>query len=182
MSERPSAATAFLILVRDLCQLRRGPENMPYSPALLGLLIAASVILDLMTGALTDDASNMLARSLLSTALVLGLCWIALAVRRLSSRYVQTATAVIACSIAFSLLILPIVWLASPLPATPEQLTPLQMLASWVALAILVWSLVVTAHILKHALEAPFLLGFALALAWWVAVHATDQALFGAAA
>ena len=66
-------------------------------------------------------ATMRCARSLVSTALVLALCWIALAMRQLGNRYVQTASALVACSIVFSLLCCRSPWLAGPMPARPRS-------------------------------------------------------------
>jgi hypothetical protein len=179
MSSNESRFAALAYLVRDLCQLKRGPEDMPYSPALLVALVAASVVLDVATGAVFggDDA---LAHSLVSTALVLALAWAALHVRKLGNRYVQTASALVACGLVFSLLVLPLGWLAHPMPEAANALTPLQVLLGWAVLALFVWNLVVFAHIMRRALEAPFGLAFAIVIAWAVADWALGRALFGA--
>jgi hypothetical protein len=66
-------------------------------------------------------------------------------------------------------------------PSPPAQLTPLQVLLGWVMLAIVAWNLVVNAHIVRRALDAPFALGLALALAWFIADLALERALFDAA-
>jgi hypothetical protein len=181
MSPNDSRFAALAHLVRDLCQLRRGPEDMPYSPALLAALIAASVVLDLATGA-AFDGDDTLARSLVSTALVLALAWVALRIRKLDHRYVQTASALVACGLVFSLLVLPLGWLAHPMPANATALTPLQVLLGWGVLALFVWNLVVFAHILRRAIDAPFGLAFAIVIAWAVADWALGHALFDAAA
>jgi hypothetical protein len=180
MNRRESAAANFAILVCDLCQLKRGPEEMPYSTTLLGALVAASVLLDVAAAFLLGDASSVLPRSLVSTTLVLALCWIALATRHLANRYMQTAGSLIACSIAFSLLILPFAWLAGPPPPEHASLTPLQTLLGWAMLAIVVWNLAVNAHILRRALDAPYAFGVVLALTWAVADWALGRALFDA--
>jgi len=181
MTDRPSPFASFALLVRDLCQLRRGPEEIAYSPVLLGVLIGLSVLIDVASGSLFPGvADDVLARSLVSTGLLLALCWIALRIRRLDNRYVQTACALIACSIVFSLLVLPLAWLAGPAPSAPAQLTPLQTLLWWGMLALLVWNLAVNAHIMRRALDAPFALGLALAFAWAVAGWAVGHALFDA--
>lgn len=169
---------AFLRLVRDLCQLRRGPEDMPYAPQLLMGLILASVLLDMALGAALGVEGSILPRSLMSTALILGLCWTALTARGLGARFVQAASALIACAMVFSLLMLPIAALTGAPPETPEQLTPVQVLLAWTALAVIVWKLSVDAHILRHALNAPFALGFLLAVAWAVADWALGRAVF----
>jgi hypothetical protein len=171
----------FARLVLDLCRWRRGPQDLPYSPNLLALLIGASVALDLLLASVLHDTDNILARSLLSTAIVLGLCWIALALRSLRNRYVQAATALVACGMLFSLLQLPLAWLAGPAPATAASLSPLQVLLGWLMLALLVWKLSVDAHIMRHAMEAPYGLAFALVTAWLIAYWALDRAWFGAA-
>jgi hypothetical protein len=181
MNRRRYSFADFAILVRDLCQLRRSPQDVPYSTALLVLLIAGGIAIDVASGFLIENASNVLARSLLSSALVLSLCWIALAVRGLTNRYVQTATALAACGVAFSLLALPVVWMMGALPIPPEAPKPHQVLLGWAMLGLLLWSLAVNAHILRNALDGPFALGLALATAWAVADWALAHALFDAA-
>jgi hypothetical protein len=179
MSVNDSRFAALACLVRDLCQLRRGPEEMPYSPALLALLVAASVVLDVATGALFGG-NDVFARSLVSTALVLALSWAALEVRRFGNRYVQTASALVACGLAFSLLALPLGWLAHPIPSTATVLTPAQVLLGWAVLALFVWNLSVFAHIMRRAIESSFGLAFAIVVAWAVADWALGRVLFDA--
>ena len=181
MNGRGNPLLHLVVVVRDLCQLRRGPQDLPYSPVLLALLIAASILIDLASGTVISGASNVLPRSLVSTSLVLGLCWIALSIRRLGSRFVQTASAVIACSIVISLLAVPIVWLAGAPPASGQPPAPLQVLLAWAMLALIVWNVAINANIVRHALEAPFAFGVALATAWLLADWALGRVLFDAA-
>ena len=181
MSRRESPLAHLALLVRDICQLRRGPEDMPHSTVLFGVLVASSIALDLLTDRFLGGMPNILARSLVSTGLLLGLCWIALAIRHLGNRYVQTACALIACGMLFSLLLLPLALLAGhSFAQAAAQLTPSQMLIGWAMLGVIVWNLVVNAHIVRRALDAPFALGFALALAWALADWALAHALFDA--
>ncbi|HEY6985827.1 MAG TPA: hypothetical protein VH375_07080 [Rhodanobacteraceae bacterium] len=182
MSRRESPFTNFAFLVRDICQLRRGPEDMPHSPALLGILIAASVTLDCLVDAFLDRVSNVLGRSLVSAGLLLALCWIALYLRHLRNRYVQTATALFACGIVFTLLILPLAWLGGLSGRGAIELAPgLELLLGLAMLAVVIWNLAVNAHILRHALDAPFAFAFLLALIWAVADLALGHALFDSA-
>ena len=181
MSRREAPFVQIATLVRDLCQLRRGPEEMPYSKRLFATLVGASIALDIASGIALGEPSHVLGRSLVSTGLVLALCGIALGIRGLGNRYVQTASALVACSMFFSLLVLPLAWLAGPTPSPPAQLSPTQVLIGWAVLAIVLWSLLVAAHIIRRALDAPFVFGFALALAWALADWALGSALFDAA-
>jgi hypothetical protein len=179
MPSNESGFAALAHLVRDLCQLKRGPEDMPYSPALLAMLTAASIGLDVATGALFGGG-DVLAHSLVSTALVLALAWAALAVRKLGNRYVQTASALVACGLVFSLLVLPLGWLAHPMPAAATALTPAQVLLGWAVLGVFIWNLAVFAHIVRRAIESSFGLAFAIVIAWAVADWALGHVLFDA--
>lgn len=180
MNRRESPFVRFAFLVRDICQLRRGPEDLPYSPALLGVLVAASIALDCLVDAFLDRVSNVLARSLVSTGLLLALCWIALRLRKLDNRYVQTASALVACGgIVFTLLIVPLAWIAGLSTRGQIELAPgPEFLLGLAMLAVVVWNLAVNAHILRRALEASFAFAFLLALIWAIADLALGHALF----
>jgi len=180
MSPNPSRFAALAYLVRDLCQFRRGPEDMPHSPALLAALIAASIAIDIAAGSVMGADNDRVAHVLVSTTLILALAWVALTMRRLGHRYVQTASALVACSIAFSLLVLPLEWLAGPPPVPPAPVPPLQTLLWTAMLAIVVWNLAVNAHIVRRAIEAPYGIAFAIVVTWAIADWALAHALFDA--
>ena len=170
----------FVVRIANLCRFRGGPQDLPHNPSMLGVLLVASVLLDLTAASLLDIGDNPLARSLLSTALLLALCWIALAIRGLLNRYIQTAIALVACSMVFSVLIVPLSWLFGK-PAGAEALSPVQTLVAWLGLSVLIWKITVDAHNVRQAIDAPFWLGFSLALAWSAADFALSRILFAAA-
>lgn len=170
-----------VVRIANLCRFRGGPQDLPHSPGLLGVLLVTSVVLDLTTASLLDIGDNPLARSLFSTALLLALCWIALGVRGTLNRYVQTATALIACSIVFSVLIVPLAWLFGKPESAAAALTPQQTLAAWLGLGVLIWKIAVDGHNVRQAIDAPFWLGFSLALSWAIADFAFGRILFAAA-
>jgi hypothetical protein len=170
-----------LLLLRDLCQLRRGPQDMPHSPRLLIGVCIASLLLQLGIVRVLGIAGDALGAGVLSLAFNLGVLYLLLNLRGLTSRFVQAALALLCCAMVFSLLSLPIVLLAGGHPPTPEQVTPLQLLLGLVALPIVVWKLVVDAHILRHSMNLPFLGGLAVALLWLVAELAFGAAIGGAA-
>ena len=165
----------------DLCRLRGGPQDLPHAPVLLVILLGAGTALDLAIGQAMNHGDNALARSLLSSVVVLGLCWIALAIRRLPHRYVQTASALLACSLVFSLVQLPLALLAGPPPASAAELSSLQILLGWLTLALFVWQISVDAHIMRHAMDGSLGLAFALIVSWVLAYWALDGVLFGGA-
>lgn len=171
----------FVIRIANLCRFRGGPQDLPHNQNLLVVLLAASVILDLTTANLLDIGDNALARSLFSTSLLLALCWIALGIRGMLTRYIQTATALVACSMVFSVLIVPLAWLFGTPESAEAVLTPQQTLAAWLGLGVLMWKIAVDAHNVRQAIDGPFWLGFSLALAWAVADFALSRILFAGA-
>jgi hypothetical protein len=170
--------TSLLQRVLDLATLRSGPQELPHSANLLLVLFVVGTAVDVASGVLfaTPDA---LGRSLLSNVIVLGLCWIALAIRSLRNRYLQTATALVACGLLFSLLQLPIAALIGPTPTTPAELAPLQILLYWILFALFVWQLAVSAHIMRHAMDASFAFALVLVASWVIVDVALGRALFG---
>lgn len=178
MPASPPSASTLPALVIGLCRLRNGPQDLPHAPRLAVLLLMASVLLDSAIGAALGDGDTAPLRSLLSSVVVLGLCGVALAIRRLGHRYVQTATALLACSIAFSLLQLPVALMAGPAPASATELSDAQVLLGWFTLGLFFWQIAVNAHIVRHAMDSSF--GFALGLVatWVLAFWALDHALF----
>ncbi len=171
----------FAVRIINLCRFRGGPQDLPHNSSLLVFLLVASVILDLTTANLLDIGDNALARSLFSTSLLLALCWIALGIRGMFNRYIQTATALVACSMVFSVLIVPLAWLFGTPEGAEAVLTPQQTLAAWLGLGVLIWKISVDGHNVRQAIDAPFWLGFSLALAWAVADFALSRILFAAA-
>lgn len=178
----PTLMSELLARIVDLCRFRGGPQDLPHKPGLLLGVLVASVLLDLTTANLLDIGDSALARSLFSTSLLLALCWIALGIRGFLNRYVQTATALVACSMVFSILIVPLAWLFGTPAAAAAALSPQQTLIAWLGLGVLVWKIAVDAHNVRQAIEAPFWLGFLLALAWAVADFAFSRILFSAGA
>lgn len=170
-------------LAVGLCRFRTAPQDLPFSPRLLVALVVAAVALDTFVGARFDDSGDAFARAALGAAVVLGLSWTALAIRRLPQRYVQTASALLLCGLAVSLVQLPLALLLEPLPADASApASPFQMLLRWTLLATLVWQVVAFAHIMRHAIEARLGLALVLVTSWMVAAFALDSLLFGAAA
>ncbi|RYD14087.1 MAG: hypothetical protein EOP90_14830 [Lysobacteraceae bacterium] len=169
---------AFIDLVVGLCRLRRAPQEFPHAPRLALLLLAAATLLDSAIGVVLGDGDTAPMRSLLSSIVVLGLCWVALAIRKLGHRYVQTATALLTCSIAFSLLQLPVAMIAGPVPEAAAELGAAQIVLGWFTLGLFFWQIAVNAHIVRHAMDSSF--GFALGLVatWVLAFWALDHALF----
>jgi hypothetical protein len=99
----------------------------------------------------------------------LGALNVILTLRGLRNRFVQTATALLGCTLVFILLNVPILLLIGDPPTTVQQLSSLQVLLVLVSLPLLVWKVLVDAHIFRHSFDVPYLSGVVIALLWIIA-------------
>jgi hypothetical protein len=169
-----------LPLIRDLVLLRRGPQDLPYSPALLALLVGATLVLDAV---LAEHIVQVgLARMAFSLLPVLALTWLALRIGEKSARFVQAATSAVAAGLVLTLLAIPVLLGIGTLPADPKQLTRAQSLFVLLALLFQVWDLAVVGHILRHALDLKLRLGVLVAVVIYAVDLVAGAALFEKAA
>lgn len=167
-------------LVRDLCLLRRGPQDMRHSPSLLLGLVVASFLLDItVAGQFARGGPDPGPRVALGHAVVLGLTWTALAMGGRQARFVQTASALIATGMVFTLATIPVLWGVGDLPREAGQLTGTQIAFGWLSLALLAWQLAVRGHILRHALELPLRHGVLVAVVFFATEVLLALAVFG---
>lgn len=178
MNRPDPAPTTLPARVLGLCLLRGGPQDLPWSPRLLIVLLLASTALDVLLGNTLAGDGNALARSLLSSLVILGLCWVALALRDLRNRYVQTATAIVATSMAFTL-VQGLVLLVGGMPPATTPATTAQMLMAWLLFGVFLWQVAAIAHIVRHAADMSSGFALTLVVAWIVAWWAIEQIVFG---
>ena len=163
----------FFELIRDICLLRRGPQDLPYAPSLLAAVAASCVLVQLGVAiARSVPLGGVLAGALLWLLVTIGALNLILTLRGLRNRFVQSATALLGCALVFTLLSVPIALLLDERPVTPQDMTPLQLLLGVVSLPLLIWKIVVDAHVFRHSFDVPFLSGIVIALLWIVAAMA----------
>ncbi len=167
-------------LLVDLCLLRRGPQDMPYSPVLTRNLVLLGLLCDLVYVAALE-VDNAAPRVGLGLAMALGLPYLMLAWRRRGERYAQTLGALVGTGVLFTVLFLPVaLWARQHAPAPGvETLTTEQIAAGWLVLGLLGWKLAVNGNILRQALDLPRTAGLALALGWFLIEFNIDRLLFG---
>jgi hypothetical protein len=161
----------FFLVLRDICQLRRGPQDLPYSLQLLLVICAATLLLQLVVALGFGIGGDTFIAGVSGLLLNLGVLYLLLSLRGLGSRFVQTAMAWLGSAFFFMLLLLPVEFLIVDPSKPPAQPTPLQGLLVLAALAILAWKLVVDAHILRHSLNLTFFGGMAVAVLWFVIAY-----------
>lgn len=167
-------------LLIDLCLLRRGPQDLPYSPGLTRNLVLFGLLCDVLYVAALE-VENAAPRVALGLAMALGLPYVLLAWRRRSERYAQTLGALVGTGVLFTAIFLPLALWASQHAPEPgvETLTTEQIAAGWMVLGLLGWKLAVNGHILRQALDLPRSAGLALALGWFLLEFNLDRLLFG---
>ncbi len=169
--------TYLLYLLRDIIQLRRGPQDMPYSPALLVAVCVAILVLQALASYVLDLPGDSMPVGAIGLVINLGLLYAAVTLRGLGSRFVQTATTLLCCAVIFSIVLLPIDIVFIKHPPVADQMSPLHVVLALVALPIFGWKLIVDAHIFRNSLGIPFLAGMAVAILWVTIAYGIAAAL-----
>jgi hypothetical protein len=155
-------------LIWDICCLRKGPQDLPYSQRMLITCCVLFLGLQLISANLLEIKHDTLPMGALMLAFNMSVLFMLLRLRDLGSRFVQSATAVLCCAMVFLVICLPIDVMFGEAPQPPQQPTPLQLLAGLISLPLLVWKIAVDAHVLRQSLNIPFLAGLGLAVLWFL--------------
>ena len=153
-----------------ICLLRAGPQDLPYSPPLARTLVIVLVGLHLIAVQWLDGKDGAMTLALFSLALLLGAPWLLLSWRDRAQRYAQTISAFAGAALIFNLILLPVQLIMGDLPAPGSNVLPtgLQVASVFFMLGLLAWSLSVSGHIWRHALDWPKAGGVLLALGLFV--------------
>jgi hypothetical protein len=167
-------------LLLGLCLLRRGPQDLPYSPALTRKLVLLGFAIDVLYVSLLD-VEQPWPRLLFALAMSLGVPWLLLQLRGRTARYAQTLGAIAGTGALFTVAFLPVALWTRQFAAAGAGVEPSgeQMLAGWIVLLLLGWRLAVNGHILRHALDLPRWAGALIAIAWFLIEFNLDRSLFG---
>lgn len=133
----------------QICLFRAGPADVPSSYGFLKIVCLIYFAVGVLVSRVDHNWPLSLAGSFADTCLLLMVCGLLLYYRGFSSRFAQTATAMAGTGSLLGLLGLPIFWLF-------RQVEPSGQLTSLVLLLVLLlvfWSLFVTAHIFRYALD-----------------------------
>jgi hypothetical protein len=159
----------------DICLLRAGPQDLPAS----GFLLVLTAVLGVITGTVVlydsfGDAGQALMAQLLDLAFMLLFLRLGLSYRRKEARLLQSATAVFGSGVVMNLVSMPVQLLIGNDPAG----SVLGELGVLLYLFLLVWVIVVIAHILRHAFEIKFVAGSLLAIGYFLLINWLVQLFF----
>ena len=149
-----NATLRWLARIRDICLLRAGPQDLPYAPRLLVVLLVAGAIVEAAFDLGRGAAVRLVIAANLGTLAALGVLSLLLRWRRKPERFVQTTLALLATSLLFEVAVLPLLLVVGQ-PTDPKSVTGTQMIAGLVLFALVVWLAGIGANILRQALEIP---------------------------
>jgi hypothetical protein len=144
---------ALLGVIVDIILLRRGPEHVPASPALLAVVISVYAAGAAITGALFSPANQPWALELV-VAIVATLAFfhVALNVAKKRERFVQTMTAMFAVRAIFTPMLVPMM---GSLMSSIQAKQPASSLLALLVLAGMIWVFVIDVRITRSAFEWP---------------------------
>ncbi len=145
----------------DIALWRRGPQHLPASGLLLLITAAVYCALTLAFGSIVSRPEDRLEmRTALELGLGIGWIWLMLALFGRSQRFFQTATAILGTTALLTPLVLGLQGGLVRLGQTHVLTVPLL----FGLLTVVVWYLLITAHILRSALEVSLFVAILLTL------------------
>ena len=149
----------------ELCLLRAKPQDLPASSVLLALIIMANVLVGVLAfSGLYGGALRAFMASAVENLFCLTVLGALLYFKGLFPRFIQTATALLGSSTLLAVILIPLYSMSD----TGTERTAMAAVADLGALALLIWSLLIMGHVLRHAVEIPFGRGIMFALVYFL--------------
>ncbi len=153
----------FISTVLDICLLRAGPQQIPFSSNLLMMCLIAYFALDVMLARYYIPLIDPAVFALVDVALVLGFTWFLLSFKGFYSRFTQTAIAFLSSGVLLGLVAWALLsWQASFAGSKTDMALP-----SLLLLLHLVWSLAVISGIVRHAVSISLVWAWGVTLAYF---------------
>jgi len=145
---------ALFAVVVDIVLLRRGPDDLPASPALLGVVVAVFLAVSALTGSMIPDLPDSWMLHVLADVVFMMLWYRAgLTLANKRERAVQTITAIVAVAALFTPFLLPLSVQVQPYYADPEHVPAPPVLVQLSAVILAIWVLTLMVRIVRSAFE-----------------------------
>ncbi len=149
----------------ELCLLRAKPQDLPASGALLGLLLAANILVGVLAfGGLYGSVVRAFMAGVVENLFFLTTLGSLLYFKGLLPRFNQAATALLGSSTLLAVILIPLYSMS----ATGGDHTAMTAVADLGALALLIWSLLIMGHVIRHTIEIPFGRGVMFAVVYFL--------------
>ena len=160
----------------DIMLHRRGPDSLPSSQFLFWTLFVLSILADCAILWLAGESGRAFAVTLLVTGFDLWFVWAVLRTFNRQPRFRQTMTAMLGAELLLAALQAPLVRpLVEAPPPDPEN--PMITLTGVLWLAILVWSIDISAFVFSRALERPYVLCAAIVIGYFLLIRSLQITL-----
>ncbi len=163
--EVDSPVSALFNYFFELCLLRVKPQDLPASGALLGLVILANITVGVLAfSGLYGGVARALMAGVVESLFFLTALGLLLYCKGLLSRFTQSATALLGSSTLLAIILIPLYSMGGG----AADHTAMAVVADLGALLLLIWSLTIMGHILRHTLEIPFGHGVLLGMIYFL--------------
>ena len=161
-----------------MCLLRVAPQDLPASTLLLAISVGANAAVGALVLSLHSPLLSALAMGVTMSLLPGLFAFALLCARGLTARFPQTWSALAGTGAVLGVVALPLfALLGERAPDGPPG--PAGVIFTVVWLALLVWNLVVSGHILRHALSVHITAGIGISMVFlWLSATIVHQ-LFG---
>ena len=155
----------------DLCLFRKGPQDAPDSWIVMRFTLGVYALVGLILLGIETVWDEAVLQVALEGAILFGFVWISLKLAGKVNRFVQTTIAMLGADALISSLAIPLVIILK----VNSQIPIIHLLL----LMLMVWHLVVVAHIFRHALSQTIAIGLALSIVYMVFSYQIMILLFG---
>ena len=154
----------------EMLRLRSGPQELPAQPGLTLALAIAYIGQGFVAGRVLDEP-DAAPRTILAIAVQFGIIAMLLNLKRFPERINQTISALAGTGLIFGLASIALLSRLQPGEARPD--------IAAMYLVLFVWSLLVDAHIYRHALPYTMSMGILLSVSIFAANMVLLQVVFG---
>jgi hypothetical protein len=143
------------MLFFDIAILRKGPQDVPASIWVLRVVLPVYVLINLLISLINEPFSTAALQIMVDFGFVFAFVWPLLYFAAKLARFRQTLCALLGTDAIISVFAIPAI---ASLSAQPSGLAVLFMFI------LMIWHWLVSAHILRHALDKPWFFSLGLAL------------------
>ena len=155
-----TALSTLLKAFFDICLLRKGPQDLPKSSILLSLCLILYTVLDVLLTVQTRPFTDALLVSLVDVGFLLVVTFLILSQHQHLDRMRQTITALFGTGLILGIFIFPLVYggVQNQYESWLQQIIVLSFLI------MVIWNVVVLAHIVRHAISTSMGIGIMIAI------------------
>lgn len=157
-------------LVFEICLFKKGPQHLPYSNALLKLLVFVDLGISFLMFTIQVNILEAFLQAFIGVMLVLMISGVIVYLGKKPRRFTQTACALVGVDAVIS-------FFALPAMATLNTGYNSELVIA-VMIGLMIWHWAVTGHIFRHALDQTFVFGLGLAFLTTVASYQVITFLF----